>query len=271
MLRFFFLVLFLYAAVIAGYTLNQRKLLYHPSATASSLTAAKANPRFHEISVQTEDGLHLKGWYAPATKRGQTILFFHGNADDLASSAPLAEPYIAAGYGFLIAEYRGYGGQEGTPTEEGLYADGRAFLRALQDSGIRSEKVVLFGHSLGTGVAVELATHASVAGLILLAPFTSIADAAKTRYPFLPVDYMIRDRYDNLEKIRNIHAPLLVAHGAKDDVVPLAEGQKLYAEALDPKLFYVFPFAGHSDLFSHGFGDVSLAWLRQIGQTRTPY
>jgi hypothetical protein len=145
----------LYLLLLLVFFVCQRSLLYFPSADSTSLREAHANPAFTQLTVRTEDGLDLKAWYAPATSKPFTFVFFHGNADSLADSSSVADPYIAAGYGFLETEYRGYSGLPGKPTEAGLYADGRASIHALNAQGVRTESIILFGHSLGTGVAVE--------------------------------------------------------------------------------------------------------------------
>jgi hypothetical protein len=157
-------------ALIAFFTF-QRSLLYFPTHSSVPLSEAGANQVMREFSVKTEDGINLTAWYAPATSKPFTIVFFHGNGDSLAAAAHTADPYIAAGYGFLLTEYRGYSGLPGKPTEAGLYADARAYMRGLIARGVNSEQIVLYGHSLGTGVATRMAEEFHVGGLMLLAPY----------------------------------------------------------------------------------------------------
>jgi len=241
----------------------QRSMLYLPSHDYVPLSEAHANKAFQEISVRTEDGLDLKGWYAPATSKPFTIVFFHGNADCSYTASPIADPYIAAGYGFLLAEYRGYSGLPGKPTENGLYADGRAYMKWLMAQGVRSENMILFGHSLGTGVAVEMAGEFPVGGVMLLAPFLSMPDVAQFHYPYLPAKYLVLDRYDNAKKIRNIHAPLLVVNGAIDEVIPPAQGKRLFDLANEPKQFQSLSGHGHNDSFDE-FAPLSLDWAGRL-------
>jgi len=174
----------LYLVFLVVFFVTQRSLLYYPSHSYTGLTDAHANEAFKQISLRTQDGMELKAWYAPATTKHFTIVFFHGNADSLRTATQIADPYIAAGYGFLLAEYRGYSGFRGKPTETGLYDDARAALQGLTAQGIESRSLILFGHSLGTGVAVQMASEYHVAGVMLLAPYLSIPKMAQVDFPF---------------------------------------------------------------------------------------
>jgi pimeloyl-ACP methyl ester carboxylesterase len=131
-------------------------------------------------------------------------VFFHGNGDRLASVAGNSAPYIGAGYGFLLVEYRGYSGMPGSPTEQGLYADARANIRKLMEAGVNEDDIILFGHSLGTGVATQMATEFHVRGLILLAPYLSIPNMAQIRFPLFPAEYITKDRFENFKKISTL-------------------------------------------------------------------
>jgi fermentation-respiration switch protein FrsA (DUF1100 family) len=252
-----------YPLLLAALFTTQRRFLYFPSKRWVPLTEAHANRTFTEISVRTEGGIHLKAWYAPATGRRLTVVFFHGNADCLYTAAGVADPYIAAGYGFLLAEYRGYSGLPGHPTEAGLYQDGRAYMHWLADHGVDGGQAVLFGHSLGTGVAVEMARESPVRGVMLLAPYTSMAKLAQLHFPFFPARYIALDRFENQEKIAQLHMPLLIVNGAEDHVIPPAQGRELYALANQPKEFHSMPDRGHNDGLDE-FGAVSLEWLGRL-------
>ncbi len=261
--RFSIFAAVLYLTVVAVFFLAQRHLLYLPTHTYTPLSQAYANRAFQEISVKTEDGLNLKAWYAPAAGKPCTIVFFHGNGDSLATAAEVADPYIAAGYGFLLAEYRGYSGLPGSPTEVGLYQDARADLGGLLARGVGENHVILYGHSLGTGVAVEMATEFHPDGVMLLAPYLSIPKAAQAQYPFLPASLLALDRYDSEKKIALVRAPLLIANGAQDGVIPPSQGSKLYSLANEPKEFHSIPGRGHNDAFGE-FAPVSLDWLGRV-------
>lgn len=172
--------------LLAVFYYTQRSLLYFPTHVYRSPAQMGVNRAFLELPVTTADGLNLKAWYAPARTKAFTIVFFHGNGDSLYGAAQVAEPYIEAGYGFLAVEYRGYSGLPGKPTEAGLYNDGRACIQALIAHGVPPRDIILFGHSLGTGVAIQMASESPAGGLILLAPYLSIPSLARIHYPFLP-------------------------------------------------------------------------------------
>lgn len=253
----------LYLLLTVSLFFTQRSLLYYPSHVYVPLAEADANKAFQEISVKTEDGIDLKAWYAPATTRTCTIVFFHGNADSLHTAAQIADPYISAGYGFLVAEYRGYSGLPGEPTENGLYADGRAYIAELMRRGVDMQQIILMGHSLGTGVAVEMARENPVGGLMLLAPYVSMPKVAQAHYSIFPVGILVRDRFDNAKKIGSIHTPVLIANGAMDEVVPPEQGRAVYDLANEPKELRTFPDRGHNDLFGD-FTPLSLDWLGRV-------
>ena len=166
----------------------------------------------------------------------------------------------------LLAEYRGYGGNPGTPSEEGFYADGRAALDFLAAREVPAARIVLYGESLGTGVAVQLALERRVGAVVLEAPFTSAVDVGADIYPFLPVRLLARDRFDSIAKIAAIGAPLLVLHGEADKVVPVRFGRALLAAARQPKEGVFVPGAGHADLYQHGGAGIVLDFLaRRLG------
>lgn len=252
-----------YLLLLVAFFAAQRRFLYFPSRHWVPLAQAHANRAFTEISVRTEDGVNLKAWYAPPAKERLTIVFFHGNADSLYTASGIADPYIAAGYGFLLAEYRGYSGLPGKPTEAGLYKDGRAYIGWLAGQGVDGRHVVLFGHSLGTGVAIEMAREFPVRGLMLMAPYTSMMKMAQMHFPFFPARFIALDRYENEEKIAQLHVPMLIVNGAEDHVIPPAQGQELFARANQPKEFHSMPDRGHNDGFDE-FAPLSLDWLERI-------
>ena len=251
-------------ALIAMFAL-QRKILYRPPDHAyMTPQEAHASSVFEELVVTTEDGLNLKGWYAPATTQPLTIVYFHGNGDSLRTVAPIAMLYVSLGYGFLISEYRGYSGMPGTPSETGLYTDARAYLAKLLSLNIPDKNIVLMGYSLGSGVAVQMATEHQPAGLILLAPYLSIPKVAQAKFPIFPVQYLTLDRFDNFKKIANVHTPLLVTNGGQDRVIPHSQGSDLFGLANEPKQFYFSPTGTHINLFDSEFYPISLKWLKAL-------
>ncbi|HWA95715.1 MAG TPA: alpha/beta hydrolase [Terracidiphilus sp.] len=254
------LALIAYVALAAIFFFTQRSLLYYPSHAYMTPTQAHANPSYREIEVRTEDGVALRGWYAPAKEGHCTIVFFHGNADQLATASEVGDAYIAQGYGFLVAEYRGYSGLPGKPTEKGLYADGRAYMHYLMSHGVDAQQIVLYGHSLGTGVATEMATEFHVGGVMLLAPYLSIPQVGQTHFAIFPVNLLALDRFDNERKIGRISSPLLIANGTDDQVIPPRQGRKLFELAHEPKEFHPIPGRGHNDAFD-AFEPISVEWM----------
>ncbi|MGA2634881.1 MAG: alpha/beta hydrolase [Terracidiphilus sp.] len=252
-----------YALCLIGISAFQRSFLYYPGHTYVPLSEAHANRSFEEISVRTADGLDLKGWYAPATTKPFTFVFFHGNGDSLSTASVAADPYIAEGYGFLIAEYRGYSGLPGKPTEAGLYDDARAYIDALMARGAKSDDLILFGHSLGTGVATQMAEEFNVGGLILLAPYLSIAKMAQIKFPVFPAGFIVFDRFDNFKKIKNIHVPVLIVNGAMDQLIPPSQGKQLYDLANEPKQYLSIPNRGHNDTFDD-FAPIGMDWTNHL-------
>jgi fermentation-respiration switch protein FrsA (DUF1100 family) len=252
-----------YILLLIGIFLFQRSLLYFPSHHYVTLPDASANRSFAELPVKTVDGLELKAWYAPATTKSFTFVFFHGNGDCLASASEVADPYLAAGYGFLMAEYRGYSGLPGKPSEAGLYADARASIYALMARGVKSENILLFGHSLGTGVAVQMAEEFHVGGVILLAPYTSVATMAQFEYPYLPAKYLVLDRFESDKKMMKIHVPVLIVNGTDDQVIPPSQGRMLYDLANEPKEFHSIPGRNHNDAFND-LAPIALAWTDRL-------
>jgi fermentation-respiration switch protein FrsA (DUF1100 family) len=253
----------MYVLLVVGMFAFQRSLLYFPSHEYVTLTEAHANKALRELPVRTADGIELKGWYAPATSKPFTLVFFHGNGDSLYGDAEVPDPYVAAGYGFLIAEYRGYSGLPGKPTEAGLYADGRAYLYGLMAQGVKSENIILMGHSLGTGVAVQLAGEFHVGGLILLAPFLSVPKMAQIHYPFLPVKLIALDKFDNEKKIGGVNVPVLIVNGTADEIIPASQGKRLYELAREPSEFHSMPGRGHNDILESAT-PVCLDWVSKL-------
>lgn len=239
--------LLLYLVIVAGLYVFQRNLTYYPDKIKPDITPYVADG-VREVEVWTADGIPLTGWYKPAEKGKDTIVIFHGNASNHLGSIYKAAPYIRDGYGFLSAGYRGYSGNDGKPTEEGFYEDARAWVDFLKTQ-VREQTLILYGESIGTGVAVQMATeYRRVKALVLESPYTSLPDVAFTTYFFVPVHLLMKDRYDSLSKIDKVKAPLLVMQGTKDKIVPPRLGQKLFAAANEPKDIQKFDAHGHNDL-----------------------
>lgn len=258
-----------YALLLGGLTVFQRDMIYHPGDTLPPPDEAGV-PEMLTVPVRTTDNLVVSGWYAPPTRSGaETIVYCHGNARTLAHRAHKARLLLDAGYGVFLVGYRGYGGNPGRPSEEGLYADTRAALGWLIGRGTTPERLVLYGESLGTGIAAQMATEQpDIAAVILEAPFTRLADLAP---PYLLpglASALLLDRYDTASKIPAIRRPILILHGEMDGVVPVAMGRTLVETARGRALGHFIPGGGHNNLWDMGAGETVLAFL-QNRQTET--
>lgn len=211
----------IYLSILLFLYFMQRSMIYHPNATRPE-PAAWNVPDMAAVTLKTHDGLALLGWWKPPIDDGPVIVFFHGNGGHIGYRGAKARLFLDQGYGVLLVAWRGYSGNAGSPTEEGLYADGKAALRFLTNQGIKKSQTVLYGESLGSGVAVELASQGSGSALVLEAPFTSLTEAAAGRFPIFPVRWFVKDRYDSQSKIAKVTVPLLVVHGERDVVLPLS-------------------------------------------------
>ena len=251
-----------YGAIVAALYLFQRQLLYFPVGGRPEL-GERAAFGVREVELRTADGLGLLAWYSPPRPGRPVVAYFHGNGGHIGHRAERLLALARSGYGVLMVEYRGYGGNLGAPTEDGLYADGAAALDFLADEGIPPSRLVLYGESLGSGVAVTLAAQREVAGLVLEAPFTSVAEVAQHHYSFAPASALVRDRFDSLAKIGNVRATILILHGERDRVVPIRFGRALFDAAPQPKEFWSSREAGHENLVRFGALDAVLRFLEQ--------
>ena len=230
--------------------LFQRRMIYFPLeqevAPASSLLSAA-----EEVLFETEDGLSLHGWFVHAEGGAAraTVLVFNGNAGNRSYRAPLAAALARRGYSVLLFDYRGYGGNPGRPSERGLLADGRAARAWLESRiGVEGRRLVFFGESLGAAVALALAVERPPAALVLRSPFTSLTDVGRKHYPFLPVRWLLADRYPSLERITGLDCPLLVVAGERDWIVPPAQSRALFEAAPATRKRFLSLPGGHNDL-----------------------
>jgi fermentation-respiration switch protein FrsA (DUF1100 family) len=206
-----------------------------------------------ELELRAEDGVRLHGWFLPVKDSRWTVLLCHGNGGNIShrlDRAILLQSRLRADV--LLFDYRGYGQSEGSPDEEGTYRDARAAYRWLREHGQRPERIVLFGESLGSAVALELALGAEARALVLESPFASVPAMARAVYWFLPVWPLVRTRYDNLAKIPRLRVPLLVLHGDRDEIVPYSQGRQLFEAAPEPKRFFTIRGASHNDTYLVG-------------------
>ena len=228
----------------------QRSLIYFPDSVRTP-PASVGLPQAEEAILVTADGEKLIAWHVPPQDAKPVVIYFQGNAGALDLRAGRFKWLTADGIGLLAVSYRGYGGSTGKPSEAGLIRDALAAY-AFAIERYPAKRIVLWGESLGTGVAVALAADHKIGGIILDAPFTSTVDVGGAAYPFLPVRWLMKDRFHSDERIASVKAPLLVLHGELDRIVPIAFGEKLFLLANDPKRMVRFPLGGHVDLDDHG-------------------
>jgi pimeloyl-ACP methyl ester carboxylesterase len=239
-------------------------LLYFPS-RAIIETPDGAGLDYRDLALETDDGERLHGWWiaAPADSLGH-LLLCHGNAGNIGDRVLHAALLTAAGFDVLLFDYRGYGRSSGRPSEEGTYRDARAALACLlEQPGVDPARVFYLGESLGGAVALDLALERPPAGLVLLSAFTGVRQLARLHYPFVPAA-LVPDAYPVLQRVRGLHAPLLVLQGDRDDIVPLAQGRALVEAAPGPKRMHVFPGLGHNDLVQVAgteFSRVIASWV----------
>ncbi len=263
LLRFALIGLLIYGVIVLAVYLGQRSMQYFPERDLGDPKLPEAL-QATVLKIKTEDGLENIAWFSPpADKTAKVFIHFHGNGGNISHRAPNAAFYQKLGYGFMLCEYRGYGGNPGKPTEQGLYHDGRACVNYLLDNGYRLDQLVFYGESIGSGVAVQLALEFQPRRLVLEAPFSSAADVAKSAYGFLPVDMMMLDRFDSIDKIAGIKTSLLVIHGTNDRLVPYRLGKKLYEKAKHPKEFISVEGGGHNNLFDFKIGPKIVEWLER--------
>ena len=232
----------------------EKRLIFHPDKSNDSATPDVYGIEYDDVTFRTEDGLNLNGWFVPGKKSSpdadlHTLLWFHGNAGNINHRlGNIKMLHDRVPVNVFIIDYRQFGKSEGKISEQGTYLDARAALAYLHSrKDINSEKIIFFGRSLGSAVAVELAVKEKCRALILETPFTSIKEMGKKLYPFLPVSLLLRTKYDSLAKIGDIKVPVLIMHGDKDKLVPFEHGRELYEAANEPKEFYTIPGAGHND------------------------
>lgn len=217
---------------------------------------------FDDVTFFTRDGLRLHGWFVPHGQSQTTLIWFHGNAGNISHRlANIRLLHELAKIHVFIFDYRGYGRSEGKVSEEGTYLDGEAAVEYLRrDRGAEPKRTVFFGRSLGAAVAAEMATRVNPMALILESPFASIREMARETFPYLPIDYLLRTKYDVVDKVRKVKSPVLVLHGDRDEIVPFSQGKKVFDAAFEPKRFYTIVGAGHNN--THLVG--GMAYFRTI-------
>ncbi|MCD4825650.1 MAG: alpha/beta hydrolase [Phycisphaerae bacterium] len=232
----------------------QSRIMYHPTRELED-TPGDLSLEYQDVWLETSDGPKIHGWWVPADRNRGTVLFFHGNAGNISHRLATIAIFHSLGMNVLIIDYRGYGRSEGKPTEDGTYRDAEAaWAYLVNERKIPPEKIVVFGRSLGGALAVYIASQNhdqpqnSPAGLIAESSFTSAPDMAASMIPLLPIRWLVRFKYNSLERIPNVRCPVLIVHSQDDDLVPYKFGQSLYAAAGEPKKLVTLE-GGHNDGF----------------------
>ena len=239
-------VLVLFASEYSN--LIDRYFIFHPDRALSG-DPSEVGLAFEDVRFTAADGVVLHGWFVPGGDSG-TLMLLHGNAGNISGRLRrLVDLQTRLDMNVFIFDYRGYGLSEGRPSEKGTYLDAEAALDYLGTRGdVDHNRIVLFGHSLGTAIAVETAVRRDVHAVLLEAPFTSVGAMASHGYPFIPgIGRILRTKYNSLSKIRDIGAPLMVVHGDSDATIPIRMGREIYEAAAEPKRFLAIPGADHDD------------------------
>ncbi len=243
-MQLFLIIFFCYLFILVFLYFYQRNLLYHPN--ENNYSGDEISVDIKKIKVKTPDKIELMGWYHEKNLNDyKTLIYFHGNAGSLENRIHKLNHFKDMDINFLIIAWRGFSGNNGKPSEGGLYVDGNSAIDWLFNKGVEEKNLIIYGESLGTGVAIHLAQNKNYAGVILETPFTSMIDAAKTFYPYIPVKLMLKDKFENYKKIKNINSPILVMHGEKDQIVPFSMGKKIYEMANEPKYSHFTKYDNH--------------------------
>jgi fermentation-respiration switch protein FrsA (DUF1100 family) len=240
-----------YLGVLAALFFTQRWFIYPIPQTTRTAPEEAGFFEAEEHLLDTADGEKIVIWHVPAREERHVVLYFHGNGEVLADLVGRFRAITSDGTGLVAVSYRGYAGSSGSPSEIGLLRDAAAAYEFAL-ARYAADRIVPWGFSLGSGVAVALAAERPVGGLILEAPYTSIADVASTAFPMLPVRYLLKDQFRSDQRIARVHAPLLFMQGGRDSTIPILLGEKLFALANEPKQFVRFPEGGHNDLDAFG-------------------
>ncbi|MFH1708531.1 MAG: alpha/beta hydrolase [Planctomycetota bacterium] len=255
----------IYLLVVFLMMLVQRRMIYFPSRLEPDYRFEGGLPGFAEVNIPCPDGVQVNALFVPPPEGRPLVLCFHGNGGCLADWEYLVHGFYARTCGVLVIDFHGYGKTGGRPSETTLYRNAEAAVVWLKDTrGITPDRIIVFGKSLGTGAAVEIATRYKFKGLILDSAFTSLAGPAAAHYPFLPVRLMLLDKYDNLGKIGRINCPLLVIHGNADSIVPYTEGVKLFTVASEPKQMYTLEGGDHNDNSPPEYWATIRTWIDQL-------
>lgn len=250
-----------YCLFLAGLYFGQRSLLYHPDATVP-VPAVHGVPEMTALRIPVGNGLDIFcWWYPPAHESNATIVYFHGNAGHIGERAYKVRPLIDAGHGVLLTTYRYNAGSGGLPSEAALIADAHRAADHVSAQGVAPERTVFYGESLGSGIAIALAAERQCGGLVLETPYSSVAEVAQGHYWYAPARWLLRDKFDSMDRIGRIRAPLLLFHGDADTTIPIRFARHLFDAAPEPKEGQFLPGGAHTNLYDFGAGRLVLDFL----------
>lgn len=262
-----------YVLICVGIFFAQPYLIYMPAPTCH-LTPADLKLEFEDLTLHAADGVALAAWYLPHAAPRGTVLFCHGNADNLGDITPTLQTLHRLGFAVLALDYRGYGRSAGQPTEAGLYADAEAAWRYLVETRREPpERIVIVGRSLGGAVAIELASRHTPAALVVECTFTSMVDIGRREYPLLPVGLICTHRYESLRRVGRISCPKLFLHGRDDELIPLENARRLFDAACEPKQFIETPGGHNTAGFEHNWEYTQMLddWLARVTPATQPH
>jgi len=247
-------------AIIVTLRTIENRLIYFPPRYPQGFTPILQQD-IEDVWLLTADGVRINAFYHSNPTSKQVLLWFHGNAENIGYGLVHLRALAELGVSILAVDYRGYGKSEGRPDEAGVYHDAdAAYDYLINQRHFRADDIIIYGHSLGGAVAINLASRRPCGGLIVQSSFTSARAMARRMFPIPLIEFVVKSRFDSLQKIRDVHAPILIVHGISDEVVPFAMGEQLYQVAPEPKRFYRIEGAGHNDLFEAG-GESYLAYI----------
>jgi fermentation-respiration switch protein FrsA (DUF1100 family) len=260
-------------ALFLGLRWYEQQSMYYPTRDIVR-TPADAGLPFQDVSLATVDGETLHGWWVPSGRPdAKVVLFFHGNGGNVSHRLEKLAAFRSLGVDTLIIDYRGYGRSSGTPSEQGMYHDARAAYQWLvTNRGVPSDRIVVYGESLGSAVAVHLASETQTGGVVLESGFTSVPDLARERFPVLPVQWALKHRFDTLDKVARINAPLLILHSREDELFEMSHAERLLAAARAPKRLVELR-GGHNDAFlvsADAYQDALAKFLAEVGTVQAP-
>lgn len=251
----------LYGLMLGGLYFGQRALMYHPDPTVP-FPHRHDVPEMEAVRVPVSGGVEvLCWWHPPETGNHPVVVYFHGNAGHIGERGYKVRHMIDAGYGVLLTGYRYNAQSGGKPSEELLLADGRALVEHVESQGVAPERLVLYGESLGSGIAVALASERNVGALVLETPYSTMAEVAQSHYWYAPAKWLVRDSYDSMARIGRVRAPILLFHGDADTTIPVRFAKRLFEAAPEPKEARYFPGGAHTDLYEHGAGHLVVDFI----------